>query len=134
MMKHQDKIKRGWHLIDAKGRILGRLASEIAVILQGKHKPGFLPYLDQGDWVVIINAREIKTTGNKGEQKIYYHYTGYPGGIRGKKLNEAFQDDPAWVLKTAVSGMLPKNKLQKPRLKRLEIFEEDKHPYQERFK
>jgi len=134
MKKSQDKIKREWHFIDAKDRVLGRLASEIALILQGKNKPGFLPYLDQGDWVVVINASLMRITGKKRENKIYYHYTGYPGGIKEKKLGKAMSEDPTWVLKTAVKGMLPKNKLQNPRLKRLKIFPDSEHPYKERFK
>ena len=104
------------------------------MLLQGKNKPGFVPHSDQGDWVVVINATQIKVSGKKRDQKMYYHYSGYPGGIKTQVLREAFVQNPAWVVQNAVKGMLPKNKLQKQRLKRLKVFPAAEHPYQDKFK
>lgn len=109
------------YTIDATGRPLGRLASEIAVILIGKHKTDFVPYKDSGDVVLVKNIEKIKFTGKKLEQKKYYHYTGYPGGLKVKKLKELFEKTPKVVLIKAVNRMLPKNKLRKFRIKRLKF-------------
>ncbi len=128
------EAKRLWHLVDAQGMVLGRLASAIALLLQGKHKSHYLRYLDQGDWVVVTNARGLRVTGAKMSQKKYQHYTGYPGGLRTRVLGERFASNPAAVLSDAVRGMLPKNKLGTLMLKRLKIFGDEKHPYQSKFK
>jgi len=116
-------IKRETHKIDATDKVLGRLATQIALLLQGKNKASFQPYLDNGDNIVITNATKMKITGKKLEQKIYYHYSGYPGGLKEKKMGEVFAKDPAEVLKRAVWNMLPKNKLRAQMIKRLKINE-----------
>jgi len=128
------EIKHFWHLIDANGQILGRLASEIATLLIGKNKPYFVPHLDCGDYVVVINAKEIKVTGKKETQKQYYRHSGYPGGFRQVTLKEQMAKDPRKIIEHAVAGMLPKNKLKDKRLVRLKIFIDEKHPYGEKVK
>jgi len=125
-------IKRSWHLVDAKDQILGRLATKIARLLSGKDKVEYVPYLDLGDNVVVINAAEVAVTGRKEKQKIYYRHSGYPGGLKAETLEELRQRRPEEILRRAVKGMLPKNKLQKSMLKRLHIFAGDKHPYKNR--
>lgn len=107
--------------IDATGKILGRLAAEIAVILRGKAKPGFLRYIDSGDAVEVANVEKIKFTGKKSQQKIYFKHSGYPGGLRAQKLEDKFKKDPASVLRQAVYGMLPKNRTRDKIIKRLKI-------------
>ncbi len=109
------------HYIDAKGKVLGRLASKIAILLSGKNNPDYVPYLDKGDKVVVRNVELMKITGKKMQQKKYYRHSGYPGGLKVKTLEEIFQKNPAEVLKRAVYNMLPKNKLRKLMLKRLEF-------------
>lgn len=128
------EIKHFWHLIDANGQILGRLASEIATLLIGKHKPYFVPHLDCGDYVVVINAKEIKVTGKKETQKQYYRHSGYPGGFRQVTLKEQMAKDPRKIIEHAVAGMLPKNKLKDKRLARLKIFIDEKHSYEDKVK
>ena len=106
---NQENIKRNWYIADAKGKILGRLASKIAVYLQGKHKPDYTPYIDMGDEVIVINADKIVTTGKKLEQKMYQRYSGYPGGLKETPLEEMMEKAPERVIMLAVKGMLPKN-------------------------
>lgn len=133
-MKVQERqIERKWHLLDAKNKVLGRLAGEIAILLRGKNKPQFVLYEDRGDWVVVVNARQIRVTGKKAEQKKYYRHSGYPGGLKTETFKKVFGRDPSLVLKRAVRGMLPDNKLRKPMLRRLKIFVDQKHPYQSKF-
>lgn len=127
------EIKRDWHLIDLKGRILGRVANEIAVLLIGKNKPYFTGNLDCGDYVVAINAADIEVTGRKLKQKKYYRHSGYPGGFKEVTLSRQMEMDPRKVIYSAVSGMVPKNKLRDDRLSRLKIFADNKHPYQDKF-
>lgn len=127
-------IKREWHFIDAKEKVLGRLASGIAPLLVGKAKSYYVPYLDCGDWVVVVNAEKIKVTGKKEKQKFYRHHTGFPGGFREYTFSQMMAKDPRKVIYLAVSGMLPKNKLRSRRLKRLRIFVDEKHPYTDKFK
>lgn len=115
------KIQRNTHTIDATDRILGRLATEIAVLLRGKHKPDFYPNKDMGDFVVVKNINKIKVTGKKFDKKIYYHYTGYLGGLKKSPFKKLFEENPANVLKKAVFGMLPQNKLRAEQIKRLKI-------------
>jgi len=117
----KEKIQRKTHVIDAQGRILGRLATEIANLLRGKHKPDFVPYRDMGDFVVVKNADKIKFTGKKLEQKKYYHHSGYLGGLKETPLKKLFERNPAAVLKKAVFGMLPKNKLRQKIIKKLKF-------------
>ena len=115
------EIKRKTTKIDATDKVLGRLASEIAKMLIGKHRAGYRPNVDSGDFVVVSNVSKIKITGNKLGQKVYHHYSGYPGGMKTRKMSEIMSKNPADVLVRAVRNMLPKNKLQAPRLKRLTI-------------
>lgn len=114
-------MKRETRTIDASGRILGRLASEVATLLRGKHRPNFLPYLDTGDFVVVKNVSKLKITGKKMEEKKYFRHSGYLGGVRELPLKKLFQERPAEVLRRAVLGMLPKNKLRAKMIKRLKI-------------
>ncbi len=126
-------IKRSWHLVDARDQVLGRISTKIARFLTGKDKVEYVPYLDGGNHVVVINAKEVAVTGKKEKQKIYHRHSGYPGGLRAETLRELRERRPEEIIRRAVKGMLPKNKLQKSMLKRLHIFAGDEHPYQERF-
>lgn len=121
-------IQRNWQLIDAKDKILGRVASEIAAILRGKNKIYFTPYLDTGDFVVVINAKNVLLSGKKETQKKYYKHSGYPGGIKEKTAFQIRSQKPELLIRHAVVGMLPKTKLGKETLKKLFIFEGAKHP------
>lgn len=114
-------MQRNTHTIDAAGKVLGRLATEIAILLRGKNKPDFVLNKDMGDFVIVKNFNKIKFTGKKFEQKIYYHHTGYLGGLREMPLKKLFEKNPAEVLKKAVFGMLPKNKLRARQIKRLTV-------------
>lgn len=114
-------MERKTHTIDATGKILGRLASQIAILLRGKQKPNFLPHKDMGDFVIVKNIKNLKFTGKKFEKKIYYHHTGYLGGLKETPLKKLFAKDPTKVLRKAVWGMLPKNKLRTRQIKRLKI-------------
>lgn len=124
-------ISRTWHLIDAKGLILGKVATKAAKLLQGKTKVAYVDHLDTGENVVIINAKEVAVSGRKGLQKIYTNYSGYPGGLREEAFEQAFARKPAEVLRRAISGMLPKNKLRDRRLARLHIYADAHHPHGE---
>ncbi len=126
----KEDIKRQWYLVDAKDKILGRLAAKIAVILRGKHKPIFTPHLDTGDGVIVINASKIKVSGRKLEQKIYRRYSGYPGGLREVTLETLLAKNPATVIKLAVKRMLPSGPLGRDILKKLKVYADDKHPHQ----
>ncbi|CCU99663.1 unnamed protein product [Malassezia sympodialis ATCC 42132] len=120
---------RVWHQVDARERVLGRLARSIAVTLMGKHKPIYDPAVDAGDYVVVTNASHIAVTGRKAEQKLYRHHTMYPGGLKEIPFKAMLQSKPEEILRRAVSGMLPKNKLRERRLERLKIFPDESHPY-----
>lgn len=128
------EIKRDWHIIDVKGKILGRISTQIAQLLMGKNKPYFVKNLDCGDYVVVINAKEISTTGKKEKDKIYTSYSGYPGGLRKRTLAELRFNKPEEIVRHAVSGMLPKNKLRESLLKRLFVFEGVEHKFQDKIK
>ncbi len=123
----QEDIKMKWYIADAKGQTLGRLASRIASILRGKHKPIFTPHLDTGDGVIVINARQIKVTGRKLKQKVYRRYSGYPGGLREVKLEDMLAKKPTMVMHLAVQRMLPTGPLGRDLIKKLRIFADDKH-------
>jgi len=123
------EIKRGWHLINADGEILGRLGTKAAIFLMGKHKPTYSAHLDSGDFVVIVNAEKIELTGKKKEQKIYRRHSGYPGGLKEIKFAKLIKERPTRVLELAISGMLPDNKLKADRMARLKVFAGEKHPY-----
>ena len=127
-------IKRSWHLFDVEGKILGRIASEIAKALIGKSKPYFVSNLDCGDYVVVINAEKIKVTGKKETQKKYSRHSGYPGGYREESLMELRKRNPTDIIRFAVLGMLPQNKLQDRMLTRLFIFKGAEHTYKDKFK
>lgn len=123
-------IQRKWILVDATGQTLGRLASKVAQVLKGKHKPTYSPHLDGGDYVVVVNADKIEVTGRKLDQKMYYRHTGYPGGIREINLRGLLARHPTQALKFAVRGMLPKNRLGRRMLKKLKIYAGSEHPHQ----
>ena len=127
-----ETITRNWHHIDAKGQVLGRVSSQVAQLLIGKNKPYFVSHLDCGDYVLITNADKIIVTGNKLNKKMYYRHSGFPGGLRTQNLKQSLEKDPTRVLEIAVKGMLPKNKLRDPRLRRLKIFIGEVHPYQDK--
>jgi len=127
-------IKRSWNFIDAKGKILGRVSGEIAHLLIGKSSPNFVRNLDCGNYVVVINAKEVKVTGKKEEQKNYYRHSGYPGGLKAESLKELRERRPEEIITHAVKGMLPQNKLRDKMLKRLFVFAGEEHKYQDKFK
>jgi large subunit ribosomal protein L13 len=128
------EIKRGWHLIDASDKVLGRLATQIAGLLMGKHKPIFCRHLDTGDYVVVINAEKVHVTGNKAKQKLYYRHSGYPGGLKSVSFERMMQTHPTRVIEYAVKGMLPQNRLRAKMMKRLRVHVGDAHPYQGQIK
>lgn len=127
-------IKRNWHLFDVKGKVLGRFATQIAQFLMGKGKPYFVRNLDCGDFVVVINAKGTQVSGKKHMQKIYSSYSGYPGGLKKKTFEKLIKENPARIIREAVAGMLPKNKLRDLMLKRLFIFSDDNHPYEDKLR
>lgn len=129
-VQNPKKIQRSWYLVDANGKILGRLATKIVNLLRGKDKPIFDPSRDCGDYVVVINSNQIKFTGRKLEQKTYYRHSGYPGGLKSKTLAELFKADSTQVLFLAVKGMIPSNRLKKGILKRLKIYKDSKHKHE----
>ncbi len=116
------KVGAQWFVVDAKNQVLGRLATKVARMLIGKDKPSFTPYLDSGDHVVVINANQIKMTGNKIEQKMYYSHSGYPGGLKEVPAKRVREAKPEWVVREAIVGMLPKNKLRARRAKKLRVY------------
>ncbi len=122
-------ITRQWHVIDAKNRVLGRVASNVARLLQGKHKPTWAPFLDTGDFVVVVNAGEVKLTGKKEEQKIYRYHSGYEGGLREERAKIVRQKDPIRLVEEAVYGMLPKTKLGRAMYKKLKVYAGADHPH-----
>lgn len=128
ILKKED-VKRNWHIVDATDKILGRLASKIAVVLIGKHKPQYTPHVDCGDYVVILNADKFRVTGGKMKGKIYHTHSFYPGGLKSINLETMMKKHPERVISHAVSGMLPKNRLRARRLKRLKIYMDSNHPH-----
>jgi len=123
-------LKPQWHVIDASGKTLGRLASEVAVLLMGKHKPIYAPNLNTGDFVVVINASKVRVTGKKAQQKIYYRHSGYPGGLKSTTFAKMMETHPTRVVEYAVKGMLPKNRLGRDMLRRLRVYPGDTHPHE----
>jgi len=126
----KDELTKKWWLIDAEGKVLGRLASEIAILLRGKRNPKYVSFMDSGDYVIVINAEKIKVTGRKMEQKKYYSHSGYPGGLKVRTLQELLQKKPEEVIKKAVWGMIPKNKLGRAVYKKLKVYRGPDHPHQ----
>jgi large subunit ribosomal protein L13 len=124
------EVARDWYLVDAEGQTLGRLATRIAETLRGKGKPQYTPHVDTGDFVVVVNAEKIAVTGNKLDQKRYYRHSGYPGGLRSRTLREQLDRRPTEVLRVAVKGMLPKNRLAAKQLNKLKIYAGPEHPHE----
>jgi large subunit ribosomal protein L13 len=123
------EIERRWYVVDADGQTLGRLATRIADTLRGKGKPQFTPHVDTGDFVVVVNAEKIAVTGKKLDEKIYYRHSGYPGGLKQRSLREQLERRPTEVIRTAVKGMLPKNKLAARQLTKLKVYAGPEHPH-----
>ena len=122
-------VQKKWYLVDADGKTLGRLASQIAAILRGKHKPTFTPHMDMGDNVVVVNAEKVRLTGRKAEQKQYYRHSGYPGGIKVTSFKRMIENKPENVINLAVKGMLPHNRLGRAILKHLKAYSGSEHPH-----
>ena len=125
-----DDVMREWHVIDASGKILGKLAVEVARLLRGKHKPMFSPHFDVGDFVVVINAEKVRVTGKKKEEKIYYHHSGYPGGLKSMTFAKMQTTHPTRIIELAVKGMLPHNSLGRAERRRLKVYAGGEHPHQ----
>lgn len=125
----KDEVERNWYIVDASDKVLGRLASRIATYLRGKHKPQFTPNVDTGDFIVVVNAEKIRLTGNKLEQKVYYHHTGYPGGIKAETAKSRIKRKPEQMIIDAVWGMLPKNRLGRKMIKKLKVYRGSEHPH-----
>ncbi len=119
--------EKAWYILNAEDKVLGRLASKVATILSGKHKPIYVPHADVGDYVIVINAAKVRLTGKKLEQKVYYHYSGYPGGLKETRLFDLMEKNPGEVIKRAVKGMLPKNRLGKKMLTKLKVYPDKEH-------
>ncbi len=124
------EIDRKWYVVDARDETLGRLATRIATVLRGKHKPSYSPHLDVGDFVVVVNAGKIRVTGKKLDQKIYYRHSGYPGGLKSVTLRRQLAQHPTRVLRSAVWGMLPHNRLGRAMVKKLRVYAGDEHPHE----
>ena len=130
-LKKSDALaQRQWYIIDAGGKVLGRLASEAARILRGKQKPNFTPHVDGGDFVIVVNASGVRLTGNKLAQKVYYRHSGYPGGLRVTSAEKKLGTSPDAVVRLAVKGMLPKNRLGRGLLRKLKVYSGSEHPHQ----
>ncbi len=125
-----DASKRAWHVVDAEGQVLGRLASRIATVLTGKDKPTYAPFVDVGDHVIVLNAAKVVLTGRKEEDKTYYRHSGYPGGIRGFKAAQVRSKHPERLIEAAVRGMLPKNRLGRAQYKKLKVYRGGAHPHE----
>jgi large subunit ribosomal protein L13 len=126
----EKEVKKNWYLVDAENKILGRLATQIAMRLRGKHKPIFTPHADTGDFIVVINAEKVSLTGKKWDKKIYYRHSGYIGGLKEISAKKLLEKKPEDVLRFAVRGMLPKNSLGRRQLKKLKIYAGPEHPHQ----
>jgi large subunit ribosomal protein L13 len=124
------EIETRWHVLDAEGRPLGRLATEVAHLLRGKYRPTYTPHLDNGDFVIVVNASKVRVTGNKTQQKVYYRHTGYPGGLKETRLNVMLEKHPDRVIQRAVRGMLPHNRLGRALLRHLKVYGGPDHPHQ----
>ena len=128
------ELNPDWHIVDADGKTLGRVSSEIAVLLQGKHKPIYVPYLNTGDYVIVLNAEKIHVTGDKLAQKMYYRHSGYHGGLTERTLSQVLDRNPDRVIKKAVKGMLPKNSLGRKMLSRMKVYAGPDHPHEAQIK
>ncbi|HKH42908.1 MAG TPA: 50S ribosomal protein L13 [Solirubrobacterales bacterium] len=125
----QDR-ERVWYVVDAEGKTLGRMATQIADVLRGKRKPSYTPHVDVGDFVIVINAAKVAVTGDKREKKLYWRHSGYPGGIRSRTLGDLLEKRPEEVIRKAVKGMLPRNRLARQQLRKLKIYAGPDHPHQ----
>ena len=125
-----EQVKRGWYIVDAKGKTLGRIATKIAHRLRGKHKPEFTPHVDTGDYIVVINAKEVGVTGEKTTNKVYRRHTGYPGGLKSVTFDKLLASFPERVIQNAVKGMLPKNSLGRAMFRKLKVYSGAEHPHQ----
>lgn len=124
-----ENTEQKWYVVDASGKVLGRLATQIAKVLRGKHKPEFTPHADAGDHVIVVNAAQIKVTGKKESDKVYYSHSGYPGGIKEITFDKMMQKDPTRILEIAVKGMMPKNPLGRAMLRKLKVYAGAEHPH-----
>jgi len=129
-MAKNETVERNWYVVDAADKTLGRLASEIAQYIRGKHKPTFTPHVDMGDYIIVVNAEKVKLTGKKWDDKKHYSHTNYPGGINEITYKELRAKDPEFIIEKAVKGMLPHNKLGKKMVKKLKVYSGPKHPHQ----
>ncbi len=125
-----EEVEKKWYLVDAEGQVLGRLATRIATILRGKHKPQFTPHVDVGDYVIVVNASKVKLTGRKADQKYYFRHTGYPGGARIIPFRRLLEGHPERIVRSAVWGMLPHNRLGRRIIKKLHVYAGPEHPHQ----
>jgi len=125
----KESVTREWYVVDATGKTLGRLSTEIANRLRGKHKPEFTPHVDTGDYIVVVNAEKVKVTGNKTTDKVYHHHTGYPGGIKSIPFDQLIDKAPERIIEKAVKGMMPKNKLSRSMMTKLKIYAGGEHPH-----
>lgn len=124
-----EEVLRNWYLVDAKGKTLGRLASAIAIRLRGKHKPEYTPHVDTGDYITVVNAEELIVTGRKGQDKIYYRHSGYPGGLKEEPFDKLQKRAPTRILEIAIKGMLPKNPLGRAMFRKLKVYAGATHPH-----
>jgi large subunit ribosomal protein L13 len=129
-MAKKEDVQQSWYLVDAENKVLGRLASELAKILRGKNKPEFTPHVDTGDYIVVINAEKVNLTGNKLKDKVYYRHSGYPGGIKSMTAEDLKAKRPEDIIRLAVKGMLPKNRLGRKVFKKLKVYAGAEHPHQ----
>ncbi len=129
-MAKPNEVERKWYVVDAEGQTLGRLASKVATILRGKHKPEYTPHVDTGDYVIVINASKVQLTGDKLQKKIYYRHTGYPGGLKKTTAGEMLKNKPERMIELAVKGMLPKGRLGRKQGKKLFVYRDGNHPHQ----
>ncbi|NLE45494.1 MAG: 50S ribosomal protein L13 [Chloroflexi bacterium] len=125
----KEEVQRDWYIVDATGQTLGRLASQVARVLSGKHKPDYSPSVDTGDFVIVVNSDKVHVTGRKLDQKFYYRHSGYPGGIRSISLRDQLKKHPTRVIEHAVKGMLPRNRLGRRMLSKLKVYEGPEHPH-----
>jgi len=125
----KEEVKHQWYLVNAEGKALGRLASGLAKILRGKHKPAYTPHLDTGDFIVVVNAEKVSLTGKKMKDKVYYHHTGYPGGIKEMSAEKLLAKKPTEMIRMAVKGMIPKNSLGRQTLRKLKVYAGPNHPH-----
>lgn len=125
----KDEVTRSWYVVDADGEVVGRIASKIASVLRGKHKPSYTPHADTGDFVIVVNAEKIRFTGSKMDQKEYLRFSGYPGGLKRRTAGEMLEKKPIAIIEKAVKGMLPKNKLGRAMFKKLFVYEGGEHPH-----